>query len=498
MLVYIVLAITAYLVVKILRARSNADAAGYLLVSGLIPLPVYIVGSSADAGIFSIDVCLLAYILAHGGPALHNAFARRALSPSIAALFGFALLASFSGTFNCLFLDPDAVKFYLFTIVKFWEYAFLAVVIFVSRPTPVQLRRIFTILVAGIAIYEILHVLQVSGIVPLSGEQYFGTRAYEFQAQWNSQRAAPFSDRTAWFLTSYRGVIGGTASISAWLSLMAFEAYRGRIRVLAATTGLLSFFSVFATGSREDIAGLVASVVVFAVFAAPRRWKTYAGALLAVAAVYAIWLTCFQPPAQKFTELQRMSALWNPTVRAEGSYADRSHDRKSLANYLLDHPEKLLIGAGPGNFHWYQTEQITRNFFGHNSYVHWTGELGIGGLLLLLGWCFSICLYISSRLRSQDRICRLAARTCLAIVVGRMVTAWGGESLFGTEGMGHYSLYLVAVVYLLASVAWRPQREPSAESRPTLRPARCSAMRPLSQYAISSDGPEIRASSRHE
>ena len=61
-------------------------------------------------------------------------------------------------------------------------------------------------------------------------------------------------------------------------------------------------------------------------------------------------------------------------------------------------------------------------------------------------------------LKSQDRICRLAARTCLALVAGRMVAGWGAESLFGTEGMGYYSLFFVGIVYLLASITWVPSR----------------------------------------
>ena len=133
--------------------------------------------------------------------------------------------------------------------------------------------------------------------------------------------------------------------------------------------------------------------------------------------------------------------------------ADRSYDRKRLLSYLSEHPRELLIGVGPGNFHRYVTQGITRNFFGHNSYLHWTGELGIGGILLLLAWCLSICLYAKKRLRSQNRICRLAAQTCLAVVAGRMVAAWGAESLFGTQGMGVYSLFFVGVVYLLVSIA---------------------------------------------
>jgi O-antigen ligase len=383
MLTYVVICITAYLVLEILRAPRSADATGYLLVSGLIPLPLYIIGNSAAAAVSAIDVCLFAYVLAHGKSALQYVLEHRALSAGVGALFGFSILATCSGVFNFLFFDPSALKFYIFTIAKFWEYASLATLLIASRPDALQLRRICTIVLAGILVYEILHVLHISGLVPLSGEAYFGPQAAEFNA--GEKSYAPFSDRTAWFLTSSRIVIGGTASISAWLSLMVFEAYRGKIKVIAAAAAIMSVFSVLAVSSRSDIAGLAVASIVFALFAPPRRLKAYVCAGVAVAGVYLAFVTLVLPPAEQATAMTRMSELWNPELRAEGDYADRSSDRASMLSYLPEHPRELLIGVGPGNFHWYMDHRITYNFFGHNSYLHWTGELGIGGLLLLLG-----------------------------------------------------------------------------------------------------------------
>ncbi len=449
MLTYVILFITVYLILNILRAPRRADATGYLLVSSLMPLPVYMAGGSVNAGVFPIDVCLLVYIVAHGLPVLDYATQRRAISTGAVALLGFSILATCSGVFNYFFVNPDPLKFYAFTIMKFWEYALLATVLIGSRPDAAQLRKICAILLAGILVYEIVHALHISGIVPLSGEAYYGPRAKE-----DPQSVVnPFSDRTAWFLASPRVVVGGTASISAWFSLTVFEAYRGAIKVVAATTAILSVFSVLATSSRSDITGLAVAAIVFVLYAPPRRWKAYFCAAIAVAGLYAALLTFFLPPAERITAMTRMNELWNPELRAEGSYADRSSDRKSLSSYLLGHPREFLIGVGPGNFRWYEAQRITINSYGHNSYLHWAGELGVGGFLLLLAWCFSICLYTKKRLRSPPRISQLAARTCLALVVGRMVAAWGAESLFGTDGMGYYSLFFVGVVYLLASIA---------------------------------------------
>ena len=455
MLTYLTLCITGYLVLEILRAPRSADATGYLLVSGLVPLPVYMVGNSAAAGVFAIDVCLLAYLVVHRRSACY-AVKHKALVAGVGALFGFSMLATFSGAFNFLFVDPDPLKFYAFTVVKFWEYALLAAVLIASRPDAAQLRKICAILVTGILIYEVLHVLHISGIVPMSGEAYFGPQAAYFDA--GEMRYSPFSDRTAWFLTSSRAAVGGTASISAWVSLMVSEAYRGKIKAIAAVTAVLSIFSVFAVSSRSDIAGLAVATLVFVLCAPPRQWKVYAAVAIAVASLYAGYVTLVLSPANQATATERMRELWNPELREQGDYADRSSDRAAMLRYLPEHPEDLLIGVGPGNFHWYQTNGITYNFFGHNSYLHWTGELGIGGLFLLLAWCFSVCRYAMNRIwmRRRPHIFQLAARTCLALVVGRMVAAWGGESLFGTENMAYYSMYFLGFVYLLASIAWVP------------------------------------------
>src|SRR5581483_4324060 len=136
----------------------------------------------------------------------------------------------------------------------------------------------------GILAYEILHTLHVGSIVPLSGEAYFGPRAAEYDA--GEVRAAPFSDNTAWFLTSYRGVIGGTASIGAWVSLMMFEAYRGRVKALAGMAAVFSVLSVLAVSSRSDTVGLVVASVVYALCAPLGKLKVYVCAAAAVAGIY--------------------------------------------------------------------------------------------------------------------------------------------------------------------------------------------------------------------
>jgi O-Antigen ligase len=467
MLTYFALALTGYLVLEIVRAPSCADATGYLLVSGLIPLPVSLVGRSPDAGIFSVDICLLAFILAHGGQVAQHLSARGVLHTGVGVLFCFSILATLSGILNFLLTDPDALKFYAYTIVKFWEYVLLAAALIATRPDGAQLRRACTIVLAGILVYEVLHVLHITGALPLSGEQYFGPRAAEYESLFNLNRAAPFSDRTGWFLTSYRVVVGGTASISAWFSLFLFESSRGMVRFFALAAAVLAGFSVLATSSRSDIVGLGVAVVVFLACSPRRRWRAYASAVVAVACLYTSLLVVLLPREEADIQVTRLRELWSPELRASGSYADRSADRQTMLKYLPENPRNLLIGAGPGNFHWYYVHGITNNFYGHNSYLHWTGELGVGGLVLLLGWCFSVLMLARNRLHVGMGVSQLAALVCLALVAGRIVAAWGAESLFGTESMGPYSLFFVGIVYLLLSIAWVPMYGSNTLRQPT-------------------------------
>ena len=87
-----------------------------------------------------------------------------------------------------------------------------------------------------------------------------------------------------------------------------------------------------------------------------------------------------------------------------------------LPGYLSENPRELLIGAGPGNFHSYFGRGITWNFFGHNSYLHWTGELGIGGFSARGVVPFGLSVH-ERRRGNQNPLGGLAARTCLALVI---------------------------------------------------------------------------------
>jgi O-antigen ligase len=159
--------------------------------------------------------------------------------------------------------------------------------------------------------------------------------------------------------------------------------------------------------------------------------------------VVAYWLA-----SDNVDSLNKMLELFNDETREVGTYASRTNDRQALLSYFREYPQEFLFGAGPGNFRRYGISGITINWFGHNSYIHWLGELGVVGFLVFLAWLLNSCwaalkLATSTLLPYRDRLPGILA---LSLLISRCISAWGTEGLLGTDGMGYYSLYFVSVL----------------------------------------------------
>ena len=155
------------------------------------------IGRSVNAGVFPIDVCLLAYFVVHGLPALDDAIDHKALSTGVVALFGLSIVATYSGVFNFFFVDTDPLKFYAFTIAKFWEYALLGLVLIANRPDAAQLRKICATVLAGILVLR-----DSPRVAHERHRAAFGRRVFRTSCRRRRPQdvIVPFSDRTGWFL----------------------------------------------------------------------------------------------------------------------------------------------------------------------------------------------------------------------------------------------------------------------------------------------------------
>jgi hypothetical protein len=63
MLLAINYVITALLILLILRSSRPQDAIPYVLASGVLSLPILLLGNSVNAGLFAVDLTLAVYYI---------------------------------------------------------------------------------------------------------------------------------------------------------------------------------------------------------------------------------------------------------------------------------------------------------------------------------------------------------------------------------------------------------------------------------------------------
>lgn len=436
--------LVAVLLWSVVKARSRGEALALVMACGLLTLPLVLVGNSANAAVFAIDVALLLFVLRFARSL--NAGSQHA--PGVWALKWLAGLCVVCSLVYALLIDAGPWRFYVFTTVKFLEYLLIAVVMSKVSLDSREVQRVARILIFAVCAYQVTHLLHLFDLLPLSGAEYFGVRATELGDE-------VFENRQSWFLAAIKASVAGIGSINMWLMIALSSVVQGRLRRLALIGAIMAGVCVLGTTSRSDIAGIATGVGAFVVLLkGTRRVRWLVGTGFAAVASVATMLAVWNGSGDE-ASLVRLQELVDSNARNKGSYADRSSDRVTLPAHLMESPERMMLGSGPGYFRRYRNEGVTINAMGHNSYLHWLGELGIGGVSGVLAWCAVTIVYFArqSLIARATSTPATVAPVAVALIVGRAVAAWGAESLFGTDGMGYYSMYMVAAVYLLFVMA---------------------------------------------
>lgn len=421
---------------------------GLFLLSAMLTIPVMIIGNSANAALFAIDLMMIVVIYRVGSLAtMPGHYFLYALNPLLLAV----ILCIASSFFNAFLIDASPLKFYIFTTIKFIQYLLTGILMTRMHFKKEQFEWMLGFLVAGCLIYQSLMALHLLNIVSLTGQEYFGPRGAELEDA--------FDDPQYWFLTVVKVVMGGFSVINAFLGLMAMYLLSGKKSYLGLGLFLVSFFDVIACTSRSDIAGLIAGIAIFALvlpvlklgYPVVNRSVMALGTLFSVVMIFVLlvwpgWEERYQDRLMEMVQVNRLM---------EGSYRDRAADRQLLPAYFMEGNIEALIGSGPGNFRSYQARGITLNAMGHNAYLHWMGELGILGLVAIVWWCFSMLYLFAHGFTSQLPWIRLVALGGMAILISRCVAAWSAESIWGVDGSGYYSLYFIGICYLCAGIVRR-------------------------------------------
>jgi hypothetical protein len=436
------------LLFRLSTTKSSSVCLDCLVASCLFTLPVIIVGNSSNAAVFGVDiamVCLGVRVFVTKKRAdrkLLDAY------PGEMLLRTFAILAFVSALYNFFVIQSEPWRFYLFTAVKLAQFAFLP---FLIRETFRRLGfepcgwKYFSITAS---FFLVLHLIHLAGVADLTGREFMGDRVAEME----QLNVGLFDSRENYFLAGIKSSVAGCESMFVFLGVFV-GAWLSRWHwALAPTFAAISATAVFGTTSRSDIAGTIAGIVVM-ILIVPSRIRAMLGSGIAMAAVVgatffiSVWVVEGQS-----TSISRLQELTDEDKLMTGSYLDRSLDRVSLPEYYATLPQELVWGAGPGNFRRFQFNGITRNAMGHNSYLHWLGELGIIGAIVIFAWCGSLLFFVLRRtiLTGSAQI-RMTLGALGGVLVSRMVAGWGAESLFGTDAMGVHSCMFVLSVYVLVA-----------------------------------------------
>ncbi len=446
---YLTIALVLWLQVRVWRSSHPAAELESFLCSCLLTIPIVIVGNSASAAIFAIDITFVSILVKK----LHrsgNAAGVRSDVTSSRYLAVLALCCAISSVVN-YFVEPENLKFYFFTTVKFTQYSIVSWLIarhYSNRAIHDGFRlepyhfRFFLVLAI---LYHALHLAHLGSILDLSGRAYFGPRIEEVIAYAGMD---PFADRRMYFLTAFTAATGGISTINAFMALHFGTTSRSVVsRRLSNCLFVLSFLSIIGSTSRSDTVGFAVAISVYCVCALILGKAKTASFPLLTLLVIPLVVVSYWIASDDLDSLNKMVELFDDQSREVGTYASRTNDRSAIIAYFADYPPEFLFGSGPGNFRRYGIAGITMNWFGHNSYIHWLGELGTIGFLAFLAWLsnsvWKSLKPIFNHSSSPKDGAALAA-VGLSLLLSRCISAWGTESLLGTDGMGYCSIYLVA------------------------------------------------------
>lgn len=434
-------AVALFLFYRIFASRSDQEAMGYVLATPLLTIPLLHFGNSAAGGIFAFDVAIVLYAVIFLPRVATNLNVMAGTVPGFRAMLVIAGMAFVSAFINWAFIESDPWRFYFFCMLRYLQYAFVAVVVSTIRIRVGSIRRLFKPLAIALTLYGIALLLHLRGLVALDGAGAWAGAELENVNESSIQ---------SWFLGTFKASYAGNISIGIFFLLAILPFVRTRFRFWIAAVCTLLAMDVYLSTSRSDLVGLVVGLCCSALmlaFGVP-RWRnavliTLASTiLLGGVGGYVVWQRWDE------TSRERIMEIWNSDLRASGSYADRAHDQAALITYMSGLPTEFFLGAGPGNYGRYKRMNVTIIGLGHSSYRAMVGDLGIVGFLAMLCWCFSVanrCVFLPR----SDTNTRFLSAIVLGLLLDRMLSAWSAGGLFDAFGMAQVDYFAIACLYLI-------------------------------------------------
>jgi len=229
------------------------------------------------------------------------------------------------------------------------------------------------------------------------------------------------------------------------------------LRWSCAASVVLILMAMTVSGSRGGFLGL-AAVVLILIWHSKRR-------------LVALVLVAFLGAAFALAPVSPMKRFLHPTAGDEGAKEARLVLWSAAWHMFLDHP---ILGVGYGNFRLvaprYVTKDVGHDFLPHNEYLERLAELGVPGLLALVGmFVASIVTLHRVRRAAQRRGSRFLVNAALGVQAG--LVGFAISIFFLSAGFLRTFWFIVAVSACMPQLA----AEATARKRARRRRSRARA-----------------------
>jgi O-antigen ligase len=184
--------------------------------------------------------------------------------------------------------------------------------------------------------------------------------------------------------------------------------------------------------SRAGVAGALGGLILYMLLSKVRP-AAIIGTLCGVGAIYVI--------IHASPELQDRFVLSEGGKSVEEYSSGRVEGWFGVLGYLITNPYLLVTGVGLGNFSYLHDVGATNLAYGHNNYLHWLVECGVGGLVMALFVLNRLRLIYQQLRRGVDKYGREIGVAFSAVLFTLLWIACTEENFVPGGAMGRLSAY---------------------------------------------------------
>ncbi len=429
------IAITLVSLIVIFRARSYEQGILPLVPISFFNIPLIMLGNTASAGIFPIDIVLLGFmlrffVLSKSQSILSAYRINGALLLTI--LVCYALLR---GAYVLLFDDYQYYDRFIVYGMYRWLFFLCIFLIFIKISPGERFNKLLCNLAYILILFFSFAILHQFGFIDLSGWSAIGyEKTYEIDYL--------IKDVSRAFLGNNAATVGCISVFGILLGLLIYESKKNTAQLIL----LLAFLSFIGGGSRSDIVGAVFALTVWFFFFGTTKHMIIIVKSLVILIVFWLSISNLSGYLYGFDRLLETNFIGEVSGQSEGSFAYRVFWWGEIIEHFFDNVSHFLFGYGPNGFRMLSVNKVSQMSYGHNVYLHTVGELGVVGLFFFI--LFLIRVLVLFILRYP---CKNAANSLLISLAGfyilqRLFAGVSVDSILAVDNVNAMTIFFFFIV----------------------------------------------------